>query len=128
MDDVVVALEFQGLKNLNREAPYKSDRNANKVVWLDKLIKIHAQQFKWDEQMSPEYLVVNYSNDIVIIVLVAVLQIFKYPKLHARLILEPLLVSNDFDRDQLLLFVVKALQSLTKTATAELVHNFVPES
>jgi hypothetical protein len=32
MDDVVVALEFQGLKNLNREAPYKSDRNANKVV------------------------------------------------------------------------------------------------
>ena len=78
--------------------------------------------------MSPEYLVVNYSNDIVIIVLVAVLQIFKYPKLHARLILEPLLVSNDFDRDQLLLFVVKALQSLTKTATAELVHNFVPES
>jgi hypothetical protein len=30
------------LKDLNREAPDKSDRNANKVVWLDKLIKIHA--------------------------------------------------------------------------------------
>jgi len=32
MYDVIVALEFKGLKDLNREAPYKSDRNANKVV------------------------------------------------------------------------------------------------
>ena len=32
MYDVIVALEFKGLEDLNRKASDKSDRNANKVV------------------------------------------------------------------------------------------------
>jgi len=32
MYDVIVALEFKGLEDLNRKASDKSDRNANKVI------------------------------------------------------------------------------------------------
>jgi hypothetical protein len=78
--------------------------------------------------MPSKYFIVNDPNDVVIVILVAVLQIFKDPQLHTRLVLKPLLVSNDFDRHKLLLFVVKTLQSLPKTSASQLINNLVSES
>jgi hypothetical protein len=68
--------------------------------------------------MPSKYFVVNNPDDVVIIILVAVFQVFKDPQLHTRLVLKPLLVSNDFNRHQLLLFVVKTLQSLPETSAS----------
>lgn len=58
--------------------------------------------------MPSEDLIVNDPNYIIIIVLIAVFKVLKDPQLDACLILEPFFVTNYFDRDHLLLFVIEA--------------------
>lgn len=98
-----------------------------KIVGLDELVKIHAQQFKRNQQVAAEDLVVDDSDDVVVIVLVSVLEVLQDPELHAGLVLEPLFVANDFDGDHLLLFVVEALQRLAEAAAADFVEYLVSE-
>ena len=43
VDDVVVALEFQSLQDLDGEATNQADRNTLEVIRLDELVKVHAQ-------------------------------------------------------------------------------------
>ena len=62
---------------------------------------------------------VLHSNDVVLIVAILRVQELQYAQLHAGLVLELLLVANDFDGDDLLCPVVEALDGLTEAALAK---------
>jgi hypothetical protein len=74
-----------------------------------------------------EDLVVDDSDDVVVVVFVFVFQILQDSQLDSSLVLEPFLVPDDFDCNHLLLLVVKALQRLAKTTAANFFKDFVAE-
>lgn len=128
MDNVVVTLKLQRLKNLNSKPPNQPNGNPLEVVGLNELIQIHAKQFKLDQQVSSEDFVVNDPDNIVVIVFVPVFEILQNFKLHTCLILKPFFVADNLDSHHLVFFVVKAFKCLPKTATADFVNDFVSES
>ena len=75
--------------------------------------------------MLPEHHEVLDSNDIVLVVPVMVVEILEDSQLHTSLILELLLIANDFDSDTLVGLVIKTLDSLTKAALAQELEYFV---
>lgn len=76
--------------------------------------------------MLSEDQIVLHADDIVLVAGVSTVQEFEDFQLHARLILEFLLVSDDFDGAYLLVTMVEALDSLTEAAGADEVLNLVP--
>ena len=75
--------------------------------------------------MLPEHHEVLDSDDIVLVVPVMVVEILEDSQLHTSLILELLLIANDFDSDTLVGLVIKTLDSLTKAALAKELEYFV---
>ena len=75
--------------------------------------------------MLPEHHEVLDSDDIVLVVPVMVVEILEDSQLHTSLILELLLIANDFDSDTLVGLVIKTLDSLTKAALAQELEYFV---
>jgi len=71
--------------------------------------------------MFSEDCVVEHSHNIVLIILILRFEVAQKLQLNSCLVLEALLVSNDFNSDNLLVFVVKALQGLSKTTRAKFV-------
>ena len=71
--------------------------------------------------MPSENFIINDSYNVVVIVFVTIFEVLKDFQLNTCLILKPFLVPDDFNGDHLLLFVVKTLQSLSKTSTSDLV-------
>lgn len=128
MNDIIVALELQCLQNLNRKPPNEPDGHTLEVVGLDELVEVHAEELEGNQQVAPEDLIVNYLNDVVVVVLVPVLQVLKNLEFNTGLVLKTFFVSNDFDGNHLLLFVVKALKRLPKTTATYLIKHLVPVS
>lgn len=58
MDDALVALEFQGLQDLNSESSDQPRRNSLEVVLFDEFVEVHTEQFERDQQVLPEDVVV----------------------------------------------------------------------
>ena len=128
MNDVVVSLELQRLKNLNSKPPNQPNGNPLEVVGLDELIQVHAKQFKRDEQMSSKDFVVDDSDDVVVVVLVSIFEVLQNFEFHSCLVLKPFLVSNNLDSHHLVFFMVKAFKCLSKAATADFINHFVSKS
>ena len=117
----MIALKFEGLKDLNRKPANQTSWHALEVVLLYKFIEVHAQTFKWKEQMLSEDCVVKDPYDIVFIILIFWLEVSQKLQLDSGLMLEALLVSDDFNRNYLFIFMVKTLESLSETTRAKLV-------
>lgn len=95
MNDSMISLVLQCLKNLYCKSPYQSQRNSLEAVVLNKLIEIDAQKLKGYDQMLSEYGIVFDTNDVVHIVRVVLLQVVQDIKFHTGLVVEPLFVSNN---------------------------------
>ena len=78
--------------------------------------------------MLPENHIVLDPNDVVGVILIEFLQMHQYLKLNTCLVLEALFVSNQFDGNTLLGFMVKALNGLTETTLTKEFNNFEPVS
>lgn len=126
VDNVVVALKFESLQYLNGEAPNQARRYSLEVVLLNKLVEIHAEQLKGEQQVLAEDGVVQHANDIVFVVFILLLEVAQKTQLDTSLVLEALLVADDFDSHRHSRLVVKALQGLAETARAKLVQHFKP--
>lgn len=75
--------------------------------------------------MAAEDLVVNNLDDVVVIIPVPVLQVLKDPQLYTGLVLESFLIPDNFNGNHLLLFVIKAFESLAKASAAQLVKHLI---
>lgn len=78
--------------------------------------------------MLSKHAVIVNPNDIVLVILIVEIKVFENLKFHACLILELLLVSDDFDCDHFLSFMVHALDGLSETSLAQKFEYFVPIS
>ena len=119
-------LVLQSLKNLDRESSNQVLRNADEIVVLDEIVEINRQQFKRYDQMLPEKQIVLYSYHIILIMLVVLIEVEQDLQLHARLILELLLISDNFDRDCLAIGVVEAFEGLSEAAGAQELEHLEP--
>ena len=77
-----------------------------KIVVLDELVQIYAEQLKRDDQVLSEVAVVLDPNDVVLIVGVSISQVDHYVQLYGGLVSELLLVADNLDRDDLTRLVI----------------------
>lgn len=64
--------------------------------------------------MTPEHIVVQYPHNIIIILWVLIIQKFQDLKLYTCLVLKSFLIPDNFNRYNLLRFMVKAFDSLAE--------------
>ena len=88
-----------------------------KVVIANEFVEIDAQKLENNAKVLSKDDTVFYFDNVVIIALIAhFVQEFEDFDFNSSLVLKLLLVSNDFDSHELLDFVVKALEYLSKGA------------
>lgn len=119
MDQVETLLESKRLENLDGKPSDKILSDASEVVLFDELVEIETEEFEGDDEVLSEYQVVEHPDDVVLVLLVVVVQVLQDLQLHACLVLEFLLVPDDFNGHHFVGLVVKALQSLSETARTE---------
>lgn len=76
--------------------------------------------------MFSEYLEINHSDYVVLIMLIPVIEELKYFKFDSCLMLKPSLVPNYFNCDNLLAFMVKAFESLAEWPWPNPIDYFIP--
>ena len=99
-----------------------------KIVNLEKLKQVHAEQLKTDTEVFPEHHIVfqvNHVHDILLIVVFQELQQFKF---YASLVHIFLLVLDDFQAHLLLGLVVDTFESGAETTLAQERKHFEPKS
>ena len=75
--------------------------------------------------MLAEHTIIFDPNNIILVVLVMVVQIFENLQLNSCLVLEFFLISDDLDSHHLLSLVIEALDSLSKAALAEELEDLI---
>jgi len=96
-----------------------------KVILLDELVQIDAQQFKDNDKVFSKDEVVQNSDDVILVLFVIQVEQLEYLQLHARLVLELLLITHKFERNQLVSLMVETLERLAKAATAQRFEHLV---
>lgn len=109
MDNVLLFQKFQRLKDLDGEAADQRERHAHEVVSFDELVQVDAEQFEAQQQVRAECAVVLDADDVVLVLRVLFLQVQHDVQFYLSLMLEFLLVSDDFDCDGLARLVVQTL-------------------
>ena len=80
-----------------------------KVILLDELVQIDAQQFKDNDKVFSKDEVVQNSDDVILVLFVIQVEQLEYLQLHARLVLELLLITHKFEGNQLVSLMVETL-------------------
>lgn len=140
MDDLLLLNVVQCIENLDAETPDQRERKTFEVAGLQKVIQIDREELEGNAKMVPKLVHLFHADDVVLVVRIVVSQMRKYFHFNLCLVLKFLTVLDDFDRHDLFLLVVVALNGLTKAATPKLVlqliairnvvslHNFVVSS
>lgn len=106
-------------EELNCEAADQADGDALEVVAFDKLIEIHTQHFKNQDQMLAEDKFLFDADDILFVFGVIVTQLLEDLRLDQSLLVEALFVSEDFKSSIFLILMIEALEDLAKAALAK---------
>lgn len=114
VDDSVPAQGLQALQDGVCKLPDQRQAEALELVALDKLIQVHAQQFKGHADMVAEGEVFKHVHNIHGAVTVLLAQVLQDADLLLRLPVEALLVPHHFQSQVLLQFVVVYLSHLAK--------------
>ena len=80
-----------------------------KVILLDELVQIDAQQFEDNDKVFSKDEVVQNSDDVILVLFVIQVEQLEYLQLHASLVLELLLITHKFERNQLVSLMVETL-------------------
>lgn len=95
MYQIMLSLEGQRLQNLNRKPPDQILGQAFEIVLLEEVVQVQTEKLEDDYQVRSEQEVVPHPHDIVLVHRVFRVQVQQDLQLHASLIVELLLVSND---------------------------------
>jgi len=115
----MVLLVLQSLKHLDGKSTDQVLRDSLEIVVTDKLVKVDWKKLKSDDQMLTEDMIVEYPDNIVLVMRIIVVQELKNLQLHSSLVLELLFVPDNFDSHKVACLMIKALDSLSKTSRAE---------
>ena len=114
-----ITLSPEGLQHLHRKPPDEPKAQPNKVVLLDELIQIDAEQLKGDAQVAAEHEVLLYVDHIVAVLWVLAPQMLQDFQLHLGLVVEALLVPDDLQSFKVTSLVIQHLEHLAKAALAQ---------
>lgn len=115
---------LESLKYLDGKPANQRERHSFEVVVLDELVEVDGEQLEGNDEMLPEHAVVFDSDDVVRVIRVILFQVEQDLQLDPGLVLEFLLVPDDFDGHDLAGLVVDALQGLSEGALPEELNNF----
>ena len=106
-------------EHLRAKTADEAEPQASKVVLLDELVQVEAQQLEGDAQVRAERKVLADVHDVVRVAGVGGAQVLQHAQLDLRLRVEALLVADDLERAVLAGLVVEHLEHLAKAAAAE---------
>ena len=106
-------------KHLRAKAADEAEAEARKVVLLDELVQVKAEQLEGDAQVRAERKVLGDVHDVVRVARVGGAQVLEHAQLDLRLVVEALFVADDLERAVLPRLVVEHLEHLAKRAAAE---------
>ncbi|CRK93579.1 CLUMA_CG007112, isoform A [Clunio marinus] len=89
----------------------------NRLVWS--CLKNLPHQFETDTQMIPKIEVIQHVNDVVRSISVFLAKLIKNANFNERLMMEALFVSNYFDCDILICFMVQCTNHLSETTFSD---------
>ena len=125
MNQIMVLLKVERLQNLYGKSPYQILCYSLKIVFLNKLIEVQAQDFESDNEVGPENEVIYHLDDVILILFVHIVQILENLQFHACLELEFFLVLDDFQCYLGVSFVIMTLQALAEAAGTESADDLV---
>jgi len=125
MDNLIFPQKPKRNKELNCKAPNEGLTDALKIVKLDKLIQIHGEHLKTQDQMPPEDKGIQYPHNITLVFIIFFLKTLENGCFDQALFVKPFLVPQYFECNHLASFMIKAREHLAKRALANLLLNFV---
>ncbi|ETV99496.1 hypothetical protein H310_08171 [Aphanomyces invadans] len=114
VDNVVCVEKYEAVEQIDRDFLEQRHREAAKLLELQVLVQVDAEQLKHEAQVVPKHKRVEHCNHVASPVHVGTVQMLEQLDLHDRLLLEFLLVPDDLDRDHLPRRIVVALEHLAK--------------
>jgi hypothetical protein len=76
--------------------------------------------------MFSKNVIIQHSDDVMLILFIAVIKQLEYFKFNSCLMLKPFLIPDNFACYNLLIFMIEAFQSLPEWPTSQLVNDFIP--
>lgn len=123
MHDRVIFHVVERNEDLNGEPSDEPLRDTLKVVHLDKLIQIHGQHLKAQDEVLAEHQRFNDAHNVLLIIRVVDFEFLQDSSLDEALLVEALFVAQDLQGDDLLFLVIPALEDLAEAAlTDALLH------
>lgn len=108
------------------ELAHKLKTETLKLVLLNEFVEVHRKELESDADMIPEDETVQHVHDVVRIVLVLFFQVLQDTDFLLSLSVEPLLISDHFQGDVLVGFVIVGFDDLAERAFSDLFQDFVP--
>lgn len=119
MDDPVSVQRLQTLQDGVRKLPDQRQAEALKLVALDELIQVHAEQLKGHADVVAEGKVLQHVHHVHGAVAVLLAQVLQDADLLLRLPVEALLVAHHFESQVLLQLVVVDFSHLSKATLTD---------
>ena len=92
----------------------QAEGEALEVVHLDEVVKVDAQQLERDAEMLAEGERIEALDDVLLVLRIVLVQCLDEPGLNKTLLKESLLILEDFQGDELFLFVVEDTKNDTE--------------
>lgn len=93
------------------------------VVAFDELVEIHAQHLEGEDQVLAEDELLLYANDVLFVLWVVVAELLQNLGFNETLLVESLLVSENLERNVLLVLVIKTFEYLAEAALSKPVYD-----
>ena len=110
---------FQTLQDGVSEFPHQRQTESLELVFLDKFVQIHGEEFEGNTNVVPEGKCLDHMHDIVHIVLVLLTQVLQDSDLFLGLTMKTFLVTDHFERDVGVRLVIVRLHDLSEAALAD---------
>lgn len=102
MDDIVLSHEVERDQDLNCETLNQTETESLKVVHLDEVVQVHAQQLERDHQVLPEHKLIQHLNDVLLVLRVLLVQHLNQLRFNKPLLVQPFFVLKHFQSDEFL--------------------------
>lgn len=101
---------------MNSEATDQTNGDSLEVVILNELIKIDAEQFKGNTEMSSENEIVLHPYNVKMVIGIVIPEMSQYFHFYGSLMMESFLISYYLQSHVAILFVVETTKGLPKRA------------
>ena len=105
---------------------HELERESLKLVLLDQLVQVDAEQLECDAHVAPEHEVIKHVDQVERVILVLLPQVLQDPDFLLSLPVKPFLVPDHFESDVLVGLVIVGLDHLAEASLAYHLEHLVP--